>query len=98
MGLYKILVGSELIITGSNCRELQMLPKTRMAMNTVFVNNYLVTEHAFNLVLLELENTMPERYIVIRYTYLIHIHELFSTNIRKKHHLYGKKKAFDKFI
>jgi hypothetical protein len=39
MGLYKILVGSELIITESNCRELQMLPKTRMAMNTVFVNN-----------------------------------------------------------
>lgn len=27
MGLYKILVGNELIITGSNCRELQMLPK-----------------------------------------------------------------------
>lgn len=61
-----------------------MLPKTRMAMNTVFVNNQLVTESSFNLALLELENTMPEWYTVIRYTYLIYIHELIFHKYKKE--------------
>lgn len=61
-----------------------MLPKTRMAMNTVFVNNQLVTESSFNLALLELENTMAERYTVIRYTYLIYIHELIFHKYKKE--------------
>lgn len=61
-----------------------MLPNTRMAMNTIFVNNLLVTERSFNLALLELENTIPERYIVMRYTYLIYIHELIFHKYKKE--------------
>lgn len=44
MSLHEILVGSELIITGSNCMQLQMLLHIRATMNEVFVN-WLVTEH-----------------------------------------------------
>lgn len=48
MGLHEILVGHELIITGSNCLQLQMLPVIRATMNAVFVNNWLVTASSFN--------------------------------------------------
>lgn len=37
MGLQEILVGSELIITGSNCGKLQMLPPIRATVNAVLL-------------------------------------------------------------
>jgi hypothetical protein len=61
-----------------------MLPTTRATMNAVFVNNYLVTESSFNLAVLELERTIPQRYIVTRYSYLYYIHDLILHKYKKE--------------
>lgn len=69
MGLHEILVGCELIITGSHCLQLQMLPMIRATVNAVSVNNWLVTESSFNPAFPSLENAMPDTYTVLGHVY-----------------------------
>lgn len=60
-----------------------MLFEGRMVMNVVFVDNQLVIESFLNFFLLELENILGERYIVIRYIYYIYIYELIFYKYKK---------------